>query len=176
MNSHLLSELPPVDPDTGELNVVIETPRGSRTKYKYDEKTCLFKLGKVLPKGMAFPYDFGFLPGTRGGDDDPLDVLLLADEPVPMGCWVESRLIGALEAEQTEEGRTNRNDRLLAVASESHDYAHVHTIDDLPGNILDQIEYFFTSSLAAEGKEVRFLGRGGPDRARRIVEEGMKRE
>ena len=165
-----LSELPPTDPETGGLNVVIETPQGSRNKYKYDEKRGLFKLGKVLPMGMAFPFDFGFLPNTVGGDGDPLDVLVLSDSPAFPGCLVESRLLGVLEAEQTHEGRTNRNDRLLAVAAESHDYALARTLEDLPPDLPDRIEHFFVSYLAAEGKAVRFLGRGGPDRARQIIE------
>ena len=65
--------------DEEELNVVIETPKGSRNKYNYDEKLGLFKLGGVLPSGASFPFDFGFVPSTVGGDGDPLDVLVLLD-------------------------------------------------------------------------------------------------
>src|SRR3982750_1608163 len=104
--------------DGGEnLNVVIETPKGSRNKYNFDGSLGLFKLGGVLPAGHSFPYDFGFIPQTTGGDGDPLDVLVLMDEPAFPGCLIRSRLIGVIEAEQTEHnGETTRNDRLIAVA------------------------------------------------------------
>ena len=105
-----VNELPAVDPDSGRVNVVVDTPQGSRNKYKFDEQHGQWRLSKVLPQGMYFPYDFGFIPSTRGEDGDPLDVLLLADEPSFPGCIVPAHLIGVLEAEQTEGGKTIRND------------------------------------------------------------------
>ena len=71
-------KLPPFDPETGELNVIIETPRGSHNKYAYDEQLGLIRFKKLLPAGMFFPFDFGFVPSTRSGDGDPLDVLVIA--------------------------------------------------------------------------------------------------
>src|SRR5918992_1612302 len=107
--------------DSSELHVIIETPKGSRNKFNYDEDHKLFKLGGVLPAGAVFPFDFGFIPSTTGGDDDPLDVLLLMDEPAFPGCLVPARLVAVIEAEQTErDGETTRNDRLIAVAADSH--------------------------------------------------------
>src|SRR5207248_11642367 len=82
------------------LNVVIETPRDCRNKYKYDEQYGLFKIRKVLPAGSAFPYDFGFIPNTLADDGDPLDVLLLMDEPAYPGCLIQARVLGLIEAEQ----------------------------------------------------------------------------
>src|SRR5262245_29945269 len=108
-----LLKLPCFDPETGLVNVIIDTPQGSRIKFKYDEELGLFKLGKVLPLGASFPYDFGFIPSTYAEDDDPVDILVLMDEPAFSGCLLKVRLLGALEAEQTENGKTNRNDRLL---------------------------------------------------------------
>src|SRR4051795_3890858 len=100
--------------------VVIETPKGSRNKYRFDEELGLFVLGGVLPEGMSFPYDFGYLPATLGEDGDPLDVLLLMDEPAFCGCIVPSRLIGVIEAKQAEKNhKPRRNDRLLAVSVDS---------------------------------------------------------
>src|SRR4051812_46072742 len=96
------------DADTGAYQVVVETPRGTRNKYKYDERRGLFLLHKVLPLGAEFPFDFGFLPSTRGDDGDPLDVLLLTPEPAFPGCVVPARLIGVIEAEQVEDGETER--------------------------------------------------------------------
>ena len=92
------------DPETGDLNVIVDTPKGNRNKFVYDEELGLFRLGGVLPAGAVFPYDFGFVPGTLGGDGDPMDALILMDEPAFVGCLVECRLIGVIEAEQTEDG------------------------------------------------------------------------
>ena len=83
---------------------IIETPRGRRFKYDYDAESGLFEVGGVLPAGMAFPLAFGFVPATLGEDGDPIDVLVLADEDLPVGCLLTVRLLGVIEAEQTEEG------------------------------------------------------------------------
>lgn len=167
--------LPAFDTASGALNVVIETPKGRRNKYKFDEDARMFRLNKILPAGAVFPFDFGFVPSTRGEDGDPLDVLLLLDEPVFPGCLVHARLLGVIEAEQTEEGRTKRNDRLLAVAAESVDHRDLRVIGDLDASLLDQIEHFFVSYQAAEGHEFKPIGRYGPERAERLVWDGMKR-
>ena len=90
----------------GELHVIIDTPKGSRNKYKYEPEHGLFMLGGILPAGAVFPYDFGYVPSTLADDGDPLDVFLLMDEPAFVGCLVESRLIGAMKAEQTEQEET----------------------------------------------------------------------
>jgi inorganic pyrophosphatase len=156
-------------------NVIIETPKGSRNKYSYDEEHEVFKLGGVLPAGAVFPFDFGFLPNTLGGDGDPLDVLVLMDESAFAGCLVPSRLVGVIEAEQTErDGETTRNDRLIAVAANSRDHRHILSLEDLSGNLVDEIEHFFVSYNEIKGKEFRPLGRFGPERARKLVRQGMR--
>src|SRR5215204_2186106 len=158
-----------------ELNVVIETPKGSRNKYNYDENLGLFKLGGVLPSGASFPFDFGFVPSTLGGDGDPLDVLVLMDEPAFAGCLVRTRLVGVIEAEQTErDGETTRNDRLIGVAADARLHARVRTLEFLGPALLEEIEHFFVSYNQVKGKKFEPLGRFGPERARELVEEGMK--
>lgn len=158
-----------------ELNVIIETPKGSRNKFNYDEETGLFKLGGVLPAGASFPFDFGFVPSTLGGDGDPLDVLVLMDEPAFTGCLVRVRLLGAIEAEQTErDGETTRNDRLIGVAAESRLHKGVRTLNALGDALLDEIEHFFVSYNDFKGKRFNPLGRFGPRKAAALVEEGMK--
>ncbi len=158
-----------------ELNVVIETPKGSRNKYNYDEETGLFKLGGVLPSGASFPFDFGFVPSTLGGDGDPLDVLVLMDEPAFTGCLVHVRLVGAVEAEQTErDGRTERNDRLIGVAAESRLQRHVRALGSLNPDLVEEIEHFFISYNQIKGKEFKPLGRVGPPTALALVEEGAR--
>src|SRR5690349_9995417 len=99
------------------LHIVVETPKASRNKYAYDFRLGMLRLKKVLPVGLVFPFDFGAVPGTEGDDGDPLDVLVLMEEPVPPGCLVEAELVGVIEAEQSEDGKTERNDRLVAIAS-----------------------------------------------------------
>ncbi|MFL6335615.1 MAG: inorganic diphosphatase [Pyrinomonadaceae bacterium] len=161
--------------DDGELNVLIETPKGSRNKYSYDGELGLFKLGGVLTAGASFPFDFGFVPSTLGGDGDPLDVLVLMDEPAFAGCLVRTRLVGVIEAEQTErDGETTRNDRLVGVAADSRLHTRVRTLEDLGAALLEEIEHFFVSYNQIKGKKFRPLTRSGPVRARELVEEGMK--
>jgi inorganic pyrophosphatase len=163
------------DDETGDLHVIIDTPKDSRNKYKFDEKLGLFKLGGVLPVGAFFPFDFGYVPQTLGGDGDPLDVLVLMDEPAFVGCLIESRLIGVIAAEQTEEnGKKEINDRLIAVAANSRTHTDVKSLDDLNETLVDEIEHFFVSYNQAKGKEFKSLGRFGAQKARKIVEEGMK--
>jgi inorganic pyrophosphatase len=109
-------------------HVVIETPRGSRNKFKYDAKLRAFRLKTVLPLGAAFPYDFGFVPATKAEDGDPLDVLVLMDEPAFTGCIVRARLVGVIKAKQCETGATIRNDRLIAIARKAHNFRGIHTL------------------------------------------------
>jgi inorganic pyrophosphatase len=166
-------QLDPFDADSGDMNVVIETPKGSRNKFDYDPHLGLFRLGGVLPAGAVFPFDFGFVPSTVGGDGDPLDVLVLMDEAAFAGCLVPARLIGVIEADQTEDGKTTRNDRLIAVAANSRDHADVTSLEQVSDNLVHEIEHFFVSYNMAKGKEFKPRGRFGPDRAVRVVEEGI---
>lgn len=171
---HPFAKLPPFDSDSGDLQVIIDTPKGSRNKSGWSEELELFELKGVLPAGAVFPYDFGFIPNTRGEDGDALDVLILMDEPAFAGCLVHSRLLGTIEAEQTEkDGKVERNDRLIAVASTSHTHGHLEELDDLNVKIIDEIEHFFVSYNEAKGKKFKPLRRSGPDRAKQLVQEAQ---
>src|SRR6266853_2076065 len=94
--------------DESTIHVVIETPKGCQNKYKFDSNLRSFRLNRVLPDGMVYPYDFGFVPSSLADDGDPADVLLLMDAPAFPGCVVESRLIGVIEGEQDENGKKER--------------------------------------------------------------------
>jgi inorganic pyrophosphatase len=168
-----VNELPNIDPDSGHLNVVVDTPKGCRNKFKFDEKHNQWRLSKVLPLGQDFPYDFGFLPSTRGDDGDPVDVLLLMDEPAFPGCVVPARLIGVLEAEQTEDGKTVRNDRLIAVVETPYNPAEFYSLEEVNEQRLDEIEHFFVSYNEMEGRQFRPLGRRGSDRAQELLENAI---
>ena len=163
------------DAENGDLNVVIDTPKGSRNKFKYDEALGLFRLDGVLPAGAVFPFDFGYVPATEGGDGDPLDVLVLMDEPAFTGCLIAARLIGVIEADQTEEGATTRNDRLIAVAAASRNHREIHELAQVNANLVHEIEHFFISYNAAKDKQFTPRGRAGAARARALVEAGMGR-
>jgi inorganic pyrophosphatase len=158
----------------GECCAIIETPKNRRNKFDYDTESNLFKLGGLLPEGMMFPFDFGFIPSTLGQDGDPLDVMVLMDEPAHVGCLLDVRIIGVIEAKQTQDGKTERNDRLLAVAIHSYQHESVSAIEDLNPSILDQVEQFFVSYNKLRGKKFKLENQGGPKRAMAIIEKGVR--
>ncbi len=171
-----LTQLQTFDAESGDLNAIIETPKSSRNKYDYDEKQGVFKLGGVLPSGASFPFDFGFLPSTLGEDGDPLDVLVLMDEAAFAGCLVPVRLLGIVEANQTErDGSTMRNDRFIAVASNYRQQEDLHELDNLAPTLMDEIEHFFVSYNIIKGKTFQPLQRSGPERALELLQDGRQR-
>src|SRR3982074_3563535 len=129
-----------LDTKKSTCRAIIETPKGCRNKFDYDPESNLLMLGGLLPEGMMFPFDFGFIPSTLGEDGDPLDVLVLLDAPAHVGCLIEVRIIGIIQAEQTEDGKTKCNDRLLGVAIHSYDHEDLESIDDVSKTLLNQVQ------------------------------------
>lgn len=166
--------LKPVDKKDGLVQVIIETPRASRNKFAFDAEQNIFIVKKVLPAGMAFPYDFGFLPRTLAPDGDPIDVLLLMDEPAFPGIAVRARLIGIIEGEQTDGKKTKRNDRLLAVAEMNHEYAGIKRLKDLPKKFLRELEEFFVNYHRLEGKKYKLLGCKNTGAAMRMIRKAQR--
>ncbi|HWA08541.1 MAG TPA: inorganic diphosphatase [Opitutaceae bacterium] len=160
--------------DRGTVNVVVETPKGSRHKYKYQPTLQAMTLDKVLPQGHVFPFDFGFIPETLCEDGDPLDVLVLLDDAVFPGCVVKCRLVGAIEATQTVDRRTFRNDRLVATPVRSVDFAEVRQLRDLNPGLRGQIRQFFVSYNAAQGRRFRPLREVGAEAARKLLEAAIR--
>jgi inorganic pyrophosphatase len=159
--------------EKGHVNVVIETPAGSRTKYKWDEDARAYRAGRVLPLGMAFPFDFGFLPGTKAEDGDPLDALVIADAPLVVGCLVECRVLGAIQVETADEPgdeETVRNDRLICVPVTSLRGAAWKKLDDIGKALADEIGAFFKTYVARQGRKVEIIGQVGPRAAMTLVE------
>ncbi len=170
------SRIPTFGPKSAYVNVIIETPKGSHTKFKYDEQNRLFMFDKVLPIGQTFPYDFGFLPSTKGGDGDPLDVLLLAEQPTFVGCLVRARLLGVIEAEQTEDGKTERNDRFIAVPLEAKSgKPPAGSIQRLEPSLAEAISDFFVAYNELQGKQFKTLRYHGPERAATLIRAGMSK-
>jgi inorganic pyrophosphatase len=171
-----LSDLEPLHDEARCVLAIIETPKGSRTKLAYDPDREAFVVKKVLPQGLSFPFDFGFIPSTRGDDGDPLDVLVLMDDSVASGSIVPSRLIGVIEALQTEQdGEPQQNDRLIAIADACQLFADVKKLSHLPEPVVTQIEQFFVTYNEQEGKQFEVKGRHGRKRAEACFEEGRRR-
>jgi len=172
------SRLKPLDPDDRQmLRVVVETPKGSRNKFAFDPDEQLFELKKVLPAGMTFPYDFGFVPSTLAEDGDPIDVLVLMDEPAFPGCVLTCRPIGVIEGQQVQKKDKKdkvRNDRIVAVEQDAHSWADIKTIDDLGKQFERELEEFFVNYHRLSGKEYLVLGVKGPKQARKLVKSGMR--
>jgi inorganic pyrophosphatase len=168
------TRLKPIDKRDGILQVIVETPKGSHNKFAFDDRQKIFSLKKVLPAGMVFPHDFGFLPQTLAPDGDPIDVLLLMDEPAYPGIAVRSRLIGIIEGEQVEGKKKTRNDRLVAVAEANHRYANIRKLNDLPSLFLRELEDFFVNFHKLEGKTYRLLGCKDARAALRMIEKARK--
>ena len=169
------SRLKPLDSDHKQLlRVVIETPKGSRNKFAFNPDEHFFELKKVLPAGMAFPYDFGFVPSTEADDGDPIDVLVLMDEPAFTGCVLKCRVIGVIEGEQFDKKSKERNDRIVAIEKDAHSWADIKTIGDLGKEFTQELEEFFVNYHKLSGEQYRVLGVRGPDHARKLVKNGMQ--
>ena len=167
-------DLPPLD-GKGKIQVVIETPKGSRNKYAFDPEQRIFALKKVLPAGMAFPYDFGFVPSTKAEDGDPTDVLVLMDEPAFPGCLLKCRIIGVIEGQQGSKQEGERNDRIIAIEEANHSYAHVRHVRELGKKFVKELEEFFVNYHDLDGKKYRILDVKGPTEARHRLDDGIRK-
>jgi len=161
---------------TDDVHVVVETPRLAGSKFKFDENLQLFVLKTALPKGLVFPYDFGFLPRTRGDDGDPLDVLVIADEPTFAGCVVASRVLGVIRAVQEQDGGPRvRNDRFVATPLDGAAGPRLDGLTDVDPLVLGQLEVFFTTFARTQGKSVVIEGRAEAKEAVQLIRDGAAR-
>ncbi|MFN8285933.1 MAG: inorganic diphosphatase [Chitinophagales bacterium] len=158
----------------GIVNVVIETPKGSRNKYTYEPENGFYKLTKVVPAGTAFPFDFGFIPGTKAEDGDPLDAIVIVETECFPGCYMECRPIGILEAEQKEKGEKKlRNDRVIVVPLESIDHSEIKDIEDMNQNLLNEVIQFFEYYNQMRGKKFKLLRTRGAEGAIKTIKKNM---
>jgi inorganic pyrophosphatase len=138
--------------------IIIETPKDSREKYSFDPESGGFLLKKLLPLGMVFPFDFGFIPGTKGGDGDPLDAMVFSEFKSFPGCRMDCRLVGMLKAEQSKGKEMIRNDRYFFIPDASLLFEHIKTAGDFPARLLQELVDFFIAYNREEGKEFKPIG------------------
>lgn len=157
------------------VRAIVETPSGRRTKFDYDPESGLFALHGVLPAGMAFPMAFGFIPNTLAEDGDPLDIIILADEELPVGCLADVKLLGVIEACQTErDGQENRNDRLIGRILKTRMYADVDDLDCLGRAMVGELTSFFETYNALKGKHFRVNAISDPTRACALIAQATR--
>lgn len=170
---NLVHDLPPYD-EHRNLRVVVETPRGAGIKLKFDEKLGCFSLTRILPLGVVFPYDFGFVPQTLAQDGDPLDVLILMEAASYPGVVIPCRVIGALQIE--ERGMRSRpNHRLVALpvkAARKEDWKDPASLGD---RMQRELERFFVTTAAFTAKDPQVRGWVGTDAANEMVQRSIQR-
>lgn len=153
-------------PDCPELvRAIIEIPKNATNKYEYDGKLGVFRLDRSLYSPMHYPGDYGFIPGTLAEDNDPMDVLVLVQEPSFTGCLIEVRPVGILNMVDSQEA----DQKVLAVPTRNPRYDQIHTMDQIFSHVRREIEHFFTIYKELEGRLTRMEGWGGPREARRAI-------
>ena len=121
------------------IDVVVEIPRGSRNKYEYDHHTGVIRLDRRLFSATVYPSDYGFIPNTLGEDGDPLDALVLLEDPTFPGCWVSARPVGVFWMEDDK----GPDAKIICVPDGDPRWEDAHEIDDVPEMLRAEIEHFF---------------------------------
>jgi inorganic pyrophosphatase len=155
------------------VHVVVESPRGSTLKLKFDAKTGAMTMHRPLPAGLSYPHDWGFIPSTRAADGDPVDAFVMWDAASHPGVVIACRPIGVLRVEQTNltSGQRERNDRIAALPVRAASWDDVRSVLDVSERARRELEQFFLAAVAFEGKNARMLGWSGPDEALALVRE-----
>ncbi len=160
----------PAQPKPGLLNVLIEIAAGSKNKYEFDKDLGALALDRVLSSSVMYPYDYGFIPNTLADDGDPLDGMVIMDEPTFPGCVIAARPIGMME--MIDGG--DRDEKILCVPDKDPRYAHVKSLKDIPQHRLDEISEFFKTYKNLEKKAVEILGWKDVDAVLPLVEKCIK--
>ena len=161
--------------DKRHIYAVVETPRGSRCKLEFDPKLRAFTLAKPLLAGLTYPYDWGFLPRTKGQDGDPLDVMVLHDAATFPGLVLICKIIGVLQVEQRSKGKkSKRNDRIFAAPCGSHAEKDLDDIRDLTNAMREELVKFFIATDELEDKQLKILGWKGPKVALKTIKQGAR--
>ncbi|MBV9298370.1 MAG: inorganic diphosphatase [Verrucomicrobia bacterium] len=170
---HLLSNLPAYSED-GSVHAVVEAPKGSIMKLKYETKLGVFTVARSLPLGLSYPFDWGFVPSTKAPDGDPLDILILHEGSTYPGVVLRCRPLGVVEMDQEDDGKRERNDRVVVMPGWDDRVGEFDDESDLPERLREQIEQFFLSTTFFTAKKPEILGWKGPKRASSIIKESNK--
>jgi inorganic pyrophosphatase len=157
-----------------DIHVVVETPRHAQAKFKYEPSLGIFMLSRALTLGLSYPYDWGFVPSTSAPDGDPIDALVMHNVTTSPGVVLRCKPIGILDVQQSENGRSLRNDRLMVVPVKSSFQAGASDVRDLPSSLRHQAEEFFVAATAGTGKTLKFLGWRGPKAAMAAIRRAHK--
>ncbi len=170
MTLHLWHNLAsgPSAPDV--IYAVVEVPKGSRNKYEYSKKAGVIKLDRVLYSPLHYPGDYGFIPQTFWGDGDPLDILVMMNEPTFPGCIIEVRPIGIFRMFD----RAVPDDKILGVPDKDPLYRDYHDLDDAPKHYLDEVAHFFSVYKDLEGVRVEVSGWEGAEVAKERILHSMR--
>lgn len=141
--------------ESGAFRVVVEAPRGSHVKLKYEPKDDVFVFDRALKKGLTYPYDWGFVPGTEGDDGDPIDAMVLGDEPTWPGIVIPVKPIGMIRLSQRHGRKRERNDRIIAVRI---DDVRRHGARRIPRALIEELEAFFVSASKLPRDHVQIEG------------------
>jgi inorganic pyrophosphatase len=153
-------------PDAPEIvRIIVEIPQHSANKYEYDGKLGVFRLDRALYSPLHYPGDYGFIPGTLADDHDPLDCLVLVQQPSYPGVMIEVRPVGVLNMVDSDE----HDQKILAVPTRNPRYDQIHTMDQIFPHVRREIEHFFTIYKELEGKVTTMEGWGGPREARKAI-------
>jgi inorganic pyrophosphatase len=153
-------------------DVVVEIPRGSRNKYEYDHERGVIRLDRRLFSATVYPADYGFIPDTLGEDGDPLDALILLDDPTFPGCWVSARPVGVFWMDDDK----GPDAKIICVAAGDPRYEDVVEIEDVPEMLRSEIEHFFEVYKTLEpGKSSHTSGYDGVDAAWHEIEAALER-
>ncbi|MDI6644496.1 MAG: inorganic diphosphatase [Methanobacteriaceae archaeon] len=151
---NLWKDLKPGPSSPEVIYAVIEIPKGSRNKYEYDKDMEAFALDRVLYSPFYYPAEYGIIPQTLYDDGDPMDIMVLMEQPTFPGCVIESRPVGMMKM---IDGGDN-DDKILAVSVNDPKFAEINDIDDLPKHLLEEIAHFFKEYKTLEGKETEIIG------------------
>ena len=159
----------PAQPQPGLINVLIEIAAGSKNKYEFDKDMNAFALDRVLYSSVMYPYDYGFIPNTLGDDGDPLDGMVIMDEPTFPGCVIAARPIGYLEMIDGGEG----DEKILCVPDQDPRFAHVTSLSNIAQHRLDEISEFFLTYKNLQKKKVEIRGWHDVDKVKALLDRGI---
>jgi inorganic pyrophosphatase len=170
-----IGKLPAFDGNSDTVNVVLEVSKGSRTKLKYEQRHGVFRSEKVLPVGLVFPFDFGFIPSTLADDGDPLDAIVLSEAGLPAQTVVYAKLLTIIKCKQTEKRRAERNDRIVALPLDAKSRKPMQPSVRFDSSLEEAIARFFVEYNKLQGKTFRVIGTEGPRSALAAIRKSVQR-